>query len=133
MSVDSEPNTHLTTEPVEMGNQKYLELYLNDLEEKYSEDELSGLAFSWLKAEEQELIDDFKDLKRSFPTKDRSFTDKQEIFPNEDSPTKETYLRQIQMGNDYRGFSPSRETRNSRYVIQNRDCVGILEEKLRKQ
>lgn len=83
--------SHLATKPVEMGNKEFLKTRLQELEEKYSEEELSGLSSRMLAKEEKALEKDFWKLRRR--------------FPHSDYALQGTPLQEIQMGDNYRGLS----------------------------
>lgn len=93
---------HLATEPIEMGNQEYLEIRLEELKEKYSQKELSGLPTHALENEWEDLQFDFVTLEMQFPDKE--------------SRELDDYIYRINKGNNYRGLS--RLTTDQRRLIR---------------
>lgn len=126
MSTDEkESNTskpHLQTEPVDIGNEKYLDLRLSELREKYSYERLSGLSARRLRgkgeedamSEEDNIYIDFRLLRSEFPHFD--------YIGNEDK-----VFQKIQKGDNYRGLSTLTSEQNQRIRDCKTECIRNLD------
>jgi hypothetical protein len=118
MSTDGQEITtskpHLTTGPVDIGNEEYLDLRLPELRKKYSREELSGLSRERLKQEEENLIWDFRRLRNRFPHSDYIGNDDKEF-------------QRIQMGDNYRGLSSLTAEQEQRISDCKNECYRNLD------